>query len=398
MIRPLALLCCILPGMLFLHSCEAKPVRKDAVIRCGAEHTDLFFPLLKGKTVGLLANPTSLIGHTHLADTLKKAGIDLRKIFVPEHGFRGQVGAGDVVVDTVDAVAGIPVISLYGPKKKPSPTDMKGLDVVIYDIQDVGVRFYTYISTLHYLMEACSDAGILLVVLDRPNPLGYYIDGPVLDTAFRSFVGMHPVPVIYGMTPGEYALMINGEGWLGKDRRCNLKVIPCSHYSHNSRYHLPVNPSPNLNSMEAVYLYPSLCFFEGTIMSLGRGTDFPFRVFGHPDYTDTAFSFIPKPNTANKAPLFVNKTCYGSDLRKLTTEQLGQMKEINLEWLIDAYQAMGRNKSFFTAYFNQLAGTAQLKKQILSGKTAAEIRETWQTDLQNFKVMRSKYLLYEDFK
>lgn len=387
-----------MPGMLLLHSCEAKPAIKDSVIRCGAEHTDLFFPLLQGKTVGLLANPTSMVGRTHLADTLNKSGINLKKIFVPEHGFRGLAGAGDVVVDTVDPVTGIPVISLYGPKKKPSPADMKDLDVIIYDVQDVGVRFYTYISTLHYLMEACSDAGVLLIVLDRPNPLGYYIDGPVLDTVFHSFVGMHPVPVVYGMTPGEYAQMIKGEGWLGKNKHCNLKVIPCSHYNHNTRYHLPVNPSPNLNSMEAVYLYPSLCFFEGTIMSLGRGTDFPFRVFGHPDFPDTTFSFIPKSNTGNKAPLFVNQTCNGTDLRNLTAGQLGQMKEINLDWLIEAYHSMGSNKTFFTTYFNQLAGTAQLKKQILAGKTTAEIRETWQADLERFKVIRRKYLLYDDFK
>jgi uncharacterized protein YbbC (DUF1343 family) len=370
----------------------------EPVVEPGATQTSEFFPLLRGKSVALVANHTSLIGDTHLADSLIRSGIHLKKIFSPEHGLIGQAGAGDLIQDGTYGNTSIPIVSLYGEKKKPAPGDLNDIDIVVFDMQDVGVRFYTYISTLHYVMEACAENNKPLLLLDRPNPLGHYVDGPVLEPAFQSFVGMHPIPVVYGMTLGELAGMINGEGWLAGGIKCELKVIPCPNYNHDSLYRLPVNPSPNLNSMEAVYLYPSLCFFEGTIMSLGRGTDFPFQVFGHPDYPDTAFFFIPKPNTANKAPLFVNQTCYGTDLRKLTTEQLGKMKDINLDWLIDAYQAMGSNNSFFTTYFNQLAGTAQLKKQILAGKTAAEIRETWQTDLKNFKLMRSKYLLYDDFK
>ncbi len=287
---------------------------------------------------------------------------------------------------------------LYGKKKKPEPGDLNGIDVVIFDLQDVGVRFYTYISTLHYVMEACAESQKPLLILDRPNPLGRYVDGPMLEPAFHSFVGMHPIPVVYGMTIGELATMINGEGWLAGGIKCDLKVITCVNYSHDSLYRLPVNPSPNLNSMEAVYLYPSLCFFEGTIMSLGRGTDFPFRVFGHPDYPDTTFSFIPKPDAANKAPLFANKTCYGADLRKLTTAQLMQMKEINLGWLIDAYHTMGSGENFFIPFFDQLAGTSDLRKEIMAGKTAAEIRETWQADLERFRMLRKKYLLYDDFR
>lgn len=380
----------------FYFACAGTPPKP--VAEPGATQTSEYFPLLSGKSVALVVNHTSLIGDTHLADSLIRSGITLKKIFSPEHGIIGQAGAGDLIHDGTYGNTGIPIVSLYGEKKKPAPGDLNGIDMVVFDMQDVGVRFYTYISTLHYVMEACAENKKPLLLLDRPNPLGHYVDGPVLEPAFQSFVGMHPIPVVYGMTIGELATMINGEGWLAGGMKCELKVIPCLNYGHDSLCRLPVNPSPNLNSMESVYLYPSLCFFEGTIMSLGRGTDFPFRVFGHPDFPDTTFSFVPKPNKANKAPLFVNQICYGTDLRKMTTGQLAQMKEINLDWLIETYQAMGSNKSFFTTYFNQLAGTAQLKKQILEGKTAAEIRETWQADLERFKVIRRKYLLYDDFK
>jgi uncharacterized protein YbbC (DUF1343 family) len=365
--------------------------------KTGAEQTPLYLPLLKGKSVGLTANHTSVIGKTHLADSLIAAGIHIIKIFSPEHGFRGQAGAGDLIGNSIDRQTGLPVISLYGNRHKPSKEDLEGIDIMVYDIQDVGVRFYTYISTMHYVMEACAEQGIPLIILDRPDPLGYYIDGPVLDTSFRSFVGMHPIPVVYGMTAGELAEMINGQGWLAGKIKCNLTVVPCGNYDHNTRYDLPVNPSPNLNSMEAVYLYPSMCFFEGTIMSLGRGTDYPFRVVGHPEFPDKTFSFTPKVNSANSNPVFLNKSCYGMDLRNLTVPELRQMKQINLSWLINTYNKMG-NRNFFTDYTDKLAGTDKLRLQIIQGSTEQQIRQSWQDDLKRFNTLRKKYLLYGDFK
>jgi uncharacterized protein YbbC (DUF1343 family) len=347
--------------------------------------------------VGLVANHTSVIWHTHLADTLLQYGISLKKIFAPEHGFRGNADAGAEIENAVDYKTGIPVISLYGSKTKPDPEDLNGIDIMVYDIQDVGVRFYTYISTLHYVMETCAENNIALLVLDRPNPNGHYIDGPVLDTAFRSFVGLHPIPVVYGMTTGELARMINGEGWLAGGLKCDLNVIPCSNYGHKTFCELPVDPSPNLNSMEAVYLYPSMCFFEGTIMSLGRGTPFPFRVAGHPDYPVKTFSFTPEANPGNKDPKFRDVTCYGIDLRTKTTGQLQQMKILNLQWLSEVYKKMGIGETFFTEYIDKLAGTDQLRKQILSGWSVEHIRQSWQSDLVRFQNLRKKYLLYDDF-
>ncbi len=265
----------------------------------GAEQTSLYFPMLKGKAVGLVANHTSKIGHQHLADTMIKSGVKLARIFAPEHGFRGDADAGAGIQNDIDVKTGVPVVSFYGNQYKPASADLQGIDIMVYDIQDVGVRFYTYISTLHYVMEACAGNHIPLLILDRPDPLGHYIDGPVLEPEYKSFVGLHPIPVVYGMTPGELAGMINGEGWLAGHMHCDLKVIPCRNYDHGTFYHLPVHPSPNLNSMEAIYLYPSLCFFEGTVMSLGRGTPSPFRVIGHPDYPDKSFSFIPRAGRSN---------------------------------------------------------------------------------------------------
>ncbi len=319
-------------------------------------------------------------------------------MFAPEHGFRSEAGAGEAIGNGTDSITGIPVTSLYGSKTKPGKDDLKDVDIVVYDIQDVGVRFYTYISTLHFVMEACAENNLPLVILDRPDPLGFYVDGPVLDTAFRSFVGMHPVPVVYGMTAGELARMINGEGWLANGAKCELTIIPCSGYDHATRYDLPVNPSPNLNTMQAIYLYPSLCFFEGTVMSVGRGTAFPFRVIGHPDYPDTAFSFIPKASAVNRNPLFKNQRCYGIDLRSMNAEDLGKMDTLNLSWLINMYKTMDKGGAFFTGYFDRLAGTDTLRKQILDGWTGEQIRKSWQKDLDQFNVKRSKYLLYPDFK
>lgn len=387
----------LLLTFLFLQACSATSGVSYQPVLTGADQTSLYLHLLKDKAVGLVANHTTVIGYTHLADSLIKSGVDLKKIFAPEHGFRGDADAGAEIGNTVDLKTGIPVISLYGSKTKPSAEDLKGIEIMVYDIQDVGVRFYTYISTLHYVMEACAASHIPLMVLDRPDPLGFYIDGPVLDPDYKSFVGMHPIPVVYGMTVGELAQMINGEGWLASGRKCDLSVIPCSHYDHNTCYTLPVNPSPNLNCMEAIYLYPSMCFFEGTVMSLGRGTSFPFRVAGHPDYPVKTFSFVPAANSGNKDPKFRDKTCYGIDLRSITVAQLRQMKTLNMEWLVETYKSMGLGESFFTDYIDKLAGSDALRKQILSGAGEVQIRQSWQADLQKFKLIRKKYLIYKDF-
>ena len=333
----------------------------------------------------------------HLADSLIRLGVRLTRIFSPEHGFRGDADAGAEIQNGVDERTGVPVISLYGNKTKPSAEDLQGIDIMIYDIQDVGVRFYTYISTLHYVMEACAENNVPLLILDRPDPLGYYIDGPVLEPEYRSFVGMHPIPVVYAMTPGELALMINGEKWLSGGIQCDLKVIPCRNYDHNTRYRLPVNPSPNLNCMEAIYLYPSVCLFEGTIMSLGRGTIFPFRVIGHPDYPDKSFSFIPVTGKANQNPLLKDQTCYGINLGSLTADSLQLMHAINLQWLLDTYKKMNRGKDFFTDYVDRLAGTGRLREQVIAGFTEDQIRQSWKLRLDEFTEKRKNYLLYPDF-
>lgn len=376
----------------------AQPSVDPTIIHTGAQQTDKWVHLLKGKSIAVVANHSSLIGKIHLVDTMVSMDLRLTGIFSPEHGFRGNVGAGDVVFDSIDIKTSLPVISLYGKKKKPETADMKGIDVVVYDIQDVGVRFYTYISTLHYMMEACAIANIPIIVLDRPNPLGFYIDGPVLDTNFRSFVGMHPIPVVYGMTTGELAEMINNEGWLTHKMKCKLTVIPCENYTHDSLYKIPVNPSPNLRSMEAVYLYPSICFFEGTLMSVGRGTPYPFQVAGHPDYPDASFSFKPVSDRSNLNPLFKNRVCYGIDLRMMGEEELVQIRQLNLTWLINSYMKMNKGASFFNDYFDILAGTDSLRKQILNGMTEEQIRRSWDAELSKFSILRSRYLLYEDFR
>jgi uncharacterized protein YbbC (DUF1343 family) len=386
----------LFPVILFT-ACAITPAQENTAIKTGAEQIGDYVSLLQGKRIALVANHTSLIHKSHLADTLLSMDLKLVKIFSPEHGFRGDAGAGDIINNSIDKKTGLPIISLYGDHKKPRQGDFDGIDIVVYDIQDVGVRFYTYISTLHYIMEACSEHNVGLIVLDRPNPLGYYIDGPVLDTNYRSFVGMHPIPVVYAMTVGELSRMINGEKWLKGGLTCNLTVIPCKNYDHNMRYQLPVNPSPNLNTMEAVYLYPSLCFFEGTMMSLGRGTGYPFRVVGHPDFPLKDFSFIPKVNASNKNPVYVNKICYGIDFRNLTTDQLKHMTQINLKWLINAYTTMNKGSAFFTDYLDKLAGV-NMRYQITSGQSEEQIRQSWMNGKKQFIEKRKKYLLYEDFR
>ncbi len=365
----------------------------------GAYDMEHYLPLLTGKHVAVVANQTSRIGEVHLVDTLLARGVQIVRIFSPEHGFRGNAGAGVTVKDQKDTKTGLPIISLYGKHRKPLPQDLDSVDIVIFDIQDVGVRFYTYISTLHLVMEACAEQGKQVLVLDRPNPNGFYVDGPVLDTFYRSFVGMDPVPVVYGMTPGEYAGMLNGEKWLKNGVQCDLEVVKCRNYTHRTYYELPVKPSPNLPNMRSVYLYPSLCFFEGTIMSVGRGTDFPFEVYGHPDYPSHLFSFTPRsiPGAALH-PKYEGKVCYGVDLRNIPLRFLRDNKHLVLDWVMDAYREMGKKTDFFKAYFDKLAGTDRLRQQIEAGKDKYAIRWSWNKDLDKFKKIRKKYLLYPDFE
>jgi uncharacterized protein YbbC (DUF1343 family) len=361
----------------------------------GAEQPEKYNALLKGKSVAVLANQTSLAGKDHLVDVLIRNGIDVRVIFAPEHGFREMADAGETINDGKDTKTGVNVISLYGKHNKPTKEDLEGIDVVVFDIQDVGTRFYTYISTLHYLLEACAQNGVSCIVLDRPNPNGFYVDGNILDTAYRSFVGLDPVPVVHGMTVGEYALMLNGEGWLGNNLKCDLKVITCKNYTHDTKYELPVKPSPNLPNQVSVYLYPSLCFFEGTNISVGRGTAFPFQVYGAPELPDKGFSFIPESVPGAKNPPFLGQKCFGRDLRNAITEKIVPSPQLNLGWVIEAYKSYPEKDKFFTSYFDVLAGGPTLRQQIISGKTAEEIRASWKEGLEKFKKIRRKYLLYK---
>ena len=318
--------------------------------------------------------------------------ISVKKVFAPEHGFRGTADAGEHVKDGIDSKTGVPLISLYGSNKKPNQQQLKDIDVVVFDIQDVGARFYTYISTLHYVMEACAEAGIYLIVLDRPNPNGHYIDGPILENEHQSFVGMHPVPVVHGLTIGEYAQMINGEGWLKNNVKCELRVIKMRHYTHQTPYSLPIKPSPNLPNDQAINLYPSLCFFEGTFINAGRGTEMQFQIFGAPSLPASKYTFeyTPQANEGAKNPKFKGQLCHGKDLRNEP-----RLSKINLEWLIEAYNANGKKSGFFNSFFVKLAGTEKLQKQIEQGLSAEEIRDSWKEGLENFKEIRKKYLLYE---
>jgi uncharacterized protein YbbC (DUF1343 family) len=370
----------------------------DKKIIPGAERTDAYLSLISGNSVAIAANQTSMIRNVNLVDSLISLGINVVKIFSPEHGFRGNADDGALISDTEDPKTGIMIRSLYNESKKPDKSDMENVDFVIFDIQDVGVRFYTFISTLHYIMEACAENNKKLIVLDRPNPNGFYIDGPLLEPEYKSFVGMHEVPIVYGMTIGEYAMMINGEGWLNNGLKCNLTVIPCANYDHTSKYDLPVRPSPNLPTMNGIYLYPSICLFEGTALSVGRGTDFPFEVFGHPDLQDCSFTFVPEPKTgADTNPLLKGQVCRGVDLRYLRDLGHERPGRIDLQWLFFAYSHFPDKSKFFNDYFEKLAGNNILRKQIIMGMTESEIRETWKEDLEKFKLIREKYLLYPDF-
>ena len=369
--------------------------REQAILQTGAAATQEYLQFINGKSVAVVANQTSMVGDRHLVDTLLSLGVDIRLIFAPEHGFRDLADAGDVITSGTDPFTGISVTSLYGRKKKPLPEDLEGIDVVIYDIQDVGTRFYTYLTTMCYVMEACAENGKPFIVLDRPNPNGYYVDGPVLDTAYRSFVGLHPVPVVHGMTPGEYAGMVNGEGWLAGGISCDLTVIKCTNYTHSTLYELPVIPSPNLPDMNSIYLYPSLCFAEGTVLSCGRGTEFPFQVLGAPEMPDTGFSFTPQPSFGSSDPKYNGMVCYGIDLRNAMEDSIVPGPEMNPGWIIDAYNAYPDKEGFFTGYFDTLAGSSTLREQIISGMNADEIRQTWIEELDKFKQVRKKYLLYD---
>jgi uncharacterized protein YbbC (DUF1343 family) len=391
----------LLLGMALLLSVEIKaqmmPGLKQSAVICGADRIMELKDELKGKITGVVANPTSRSGDVHLVDKLLAEGVQVKKVFAPEHGFRGEAEAGEEIRDGKDPKTGLQVISLYGNHKKPTPEDLAGLNLIIFDIQDVGVRFYTYISTLHYVMEACAENHVPLMILDRPNPNGFYVDGPVLDSAFRSFVGMDPVPVVHGMTIGEYSSMVNGEGWLGQGRKCQLRVVPCKGWDHQTEYILPVKPSPNLPNQVSIYLYPSTCFFEGTVFSLGRGTEFPFQVYGHPDIKgDFSFTPVSIPGVSLK-PVLEGKVCYGKDLRPTGVATVARERGLILEWILDAWNGYGRKEGFFIPYFNTLAGTDLLKKQIISGKSADQIRESWKPGLEKFIKIRQKYLLYPDF-
>ncbi len=391
-------------------------VLSDAKVIPGAWRSDRYIALLEGKRVAVCGNQTSLVDTLflredsvssdsdaslempHLVDVLLANGVNVVKIFCPEHGFRGNAEAGAHIASGVDAKTSLPIVSLYGKNKKPLPSQLENVDVIVFDLQDVGCRFYTYISTLHYVMEAAAENNVEVIVLDRPNPNGYFVDGPVLQPKWRSFVGMHPVPVVYGMTIGEYAFMINGQGWLAGGVKCALTVIPIDGYTHQTRYSLPVRPSPNLPNDESIYLYPSLCFFEGTNVSIGRGTDYPFQMYGSPSFTKGDYTFTPHPiKGVSENPPCKGQLCRGYFLQPYAHDSLNASNCLSLDYLINAYRSTPDKSTFFTnaAFFDKLAGTDQLRNQIIKGYTEEQIRASWQADLDSFMVIRGKYLLYE---
>ncbi|MBC6492680.1 exo-beta-N-acetylmuramidase NamZ domain-containing protein [Flavihumibacter stibioxidans] len=369
----------------------------------GAEQTEKYLPYLQGKRVGILANPTTVIGKKHLVDSLMNRGINIVKVFGPEHGFRGKASAGAKVQDETDSATGIPIISLYGPKRKPSAADLADVDIMIFDVQDVGCRFYTYINVMRDIMESCAENKKELMILDRPNPNGYLVDGPILDMRFKSGIGQFPIPITHGMTIGEFAQMINGQKWMANNLQCNLKIIPLANYRHDMPYTLPVAPSPNLNTQQSVMLYPALCLFEGTIISQGRGTYTPFAVLGAPalkgqyDYSFTPRSIAGMAET----PLHMDEACYGLNLLNYDINEMRRSGRINLQWMIELYKAYPIKEKFFDRSYskqmgdiNKLAGTDLFQQQIKEGKTADEIRASWEPGLSEYKKMRLQYLLY----
>jgi uncharacterized protein YbbC (DUF1343 family) len=413
---------CLLMASVIIAQPGSQPAEKK--ILAGAERVNVYLPLIKGRTVGIFANQTSMVGNTHLVDTLRSLGIDIKVIFGPEHGFRGTADAGEKVGNYTDEKTGIPVVSLYGGKRRPSAEDVKGVDLLIFDIQDVGVRFYTFISSLEEFMEAAFELGKPLMILDRPNPNGHYVDGPVLDKKYKSFVGMQPVPIVYGMTVAEYARMIAGEKWLSEkanakhdyyltaensvDTPFHFQVIKCANYTHKSKYVLPVKPSPNLPNIQSIYLYPSTCFFEGTVLSEGRGTNKQFQVFGHPLLPKNLYSFTPNPNEGARSSKLYGQVCYGWDLSGAPDEVFKRVdNRIQLKWLMEAYRLFPQKDSFFLlpksgkmeqSFFNKLAGNNDLWQQIKNGASEEDIRKSWEPALGEFKKTRKKYLLYEDFE
>ena len=405
MFRVAFLLVALLP-IFFLYKNSARSsgsVDFDKSIKTGAEQTEKYVPYLKGKRIGILANQTTIIGKRHLVDSLKSIGVNIVTVFGPEHGFRGNKSAGDRVSDEVDSTTGIRIVSLYGPRRKPGKRDLAEIDLMIFDVQDVGCRFYTNINMLAAIMEACAESGKELLILDRPNPNGYLVDGPILDMKFKSGIGMFPIPMAHGTTIGEFAQMLNGQGWLDKGVKCKIRIIPVANYNHNMSYTLPVKPSPNLNTQQSVLLYPSTCLFEGTALNHGRGTYFPFTVLGSPllkgKYT---FSFTPVgiPGMA-ETPLHMNKVCYGLDLREYDTEKLRRSGKVNIQWMMELYKAFPDKAKFFDytqsnqmGNIDRLAGTSKFKEQIIAGTSEAEIRKSWEPGLGEYKIMRKKYLLY----
>ncbi len=383
-----ALLFCVFFGM---QSCKSVPIIPPTHFVTGADNYVGYLKLLKNKNVGIVTNQSGILSNkTHLVDFFVSQNVNLKKIYAPEHGFRGTADAGERIVDGKDTQTGLPIISLYGDNKKPKPEQLAGIDVIVFDLQDVGARFYTYISTLHYVMEACAENKIELIVLDRPNPNGNIVDGPILEKEYSSFVGMHPVPILHGMTIGEYAQMINGEGWLKNGLYCDLQVVACSPFSRSMPYSIPIKPSPNLPNDQSINLYPSLCLFEGTNVSVGRGTEQQFQIYGSPFLPHSNFCFVPKPNIGAKEPLYKGKDCFGEDLSSQS-----KIEKLELKWLIKAYNETEDKSSFFNPFFTKLAGTKTLQQQIESNLSEDEIRESWKNGLEKFRKMREQYLIYK---
>ncbi|QBQ41424.1 DUF1343 domain-containing protein [Sphingobacterium psychroaquaticum] len=392
------LICCFMHGL--THG-QIKYMNDH--IKTGAEQTEKYLPLLKNKRVAIVANQTAIIGKSHLVDSLQKRGVQIVKVFGPEHGFRGNASNGTEVGDEVDKVTGIPIISLYGSKRKPSQKDLADVDILIFDIQDVGCRFYTNINTLRDVMEACAEYGKEMLILDRPNPNGYFIDGPILDMKYSSGIGQFPIPITHGLTVGEFAQMVNGERWYKGANRCKLQIIKNANYTHDMFYRLPVPPSPNLNTPESILLYPSTCLFEGVALNHGRGTDYPFTRVGGPMLKGIyTFSYVPRsiPGKSER-PLFKGETCYGMDLRYYPLDKLVKEKKINLTWMIELYKNHPDKDKFFDRTLSDqignidfLAGVAEFKEQIKQGLTEAQIRKSWEPGLEKYKIMRKKYLLY----
>ncbi len=403
MIKLFFLFITLIAGFMQRNCKQLLPVSSATNLRTGAEQTEAYLPLLKNKRIGILGNQTSVIGNTHLVDSLKSLNINIVKVFGPEHGFRGQASAGVKVNDEVDKQTGIPVVSLYGPKRKPSKQDLADVDMMVFDIQDVGCRFYTYINVLADVMEACAENGKELLILDRPNPNGYFVDGPVMDMKLKSGIGKFPIPITHGMTIGEFAQMINGENWLPGKLKCNIKIIPVANYNHNMPYALPVKPSPNLNTQQSIMLYPSTCLFEGTILNYGRGTYFPFTIIGAPELKEKySFSFTPVGIPGmSETPLHMNQVCYGIDLRNYDINILRKTKRINLQWMKELYKAYPHKEKFFDykqskeiGNIDFRTGDSRLKHQIMNDVSDDVIYKSWEPALGNYKKMRKKYLIY----